>query len=434
MNLQVTMLQAARTIEDGVRGDLVPPEALALLEALGCPPGASVDGMPRQRAAIFRAAAQCSRLFRLHSRDAPGLAFFGAEADPAEVCDEPLIPPMSACGTGVTQMEAFAACIGEAVERVSQVETADDRMVPPVSFDESQPSACINLLPQDRWIDGCLLARKVIDDGPCLVPIDLCFRRAPPRRCFEPPFPLSIGCAAGVSVESAILHGLLELIERDAVALWWRGGRRGRPLSPQVTTEVESLITTLRQGISGRSTWVVDITTDIGVPVVAAISFEPTGRGFCCGMAARPSFGAAARSALFEMCQGELAHQIVVMKRSALGDAALNWLDEAHLRRFSCIDARDCPIVHPSGTPTIAQGLDSSTPRHGLESVTRRLASLGFDPVVVDITRPRFSIPVMRLLCPGLEQEPSPLRGERLRAAIDETGGGPGIRTSISLA
>jgi ribosomal protein S12 methylthiotransferase accessory factor len=80
------------------------------------------------------------------------------------------------------------------------------------------------------------------------------------------------------------------------------------------------------------------------------------------------------------------------------------------------------------------QDLDCSIQRHGLENIAQRLASLGFDPVVVDITRPRFNIPVMRLLCPGLEQEPSALCGERVRSAIDETGGGPGLRMGISVA
>jgi len=434
MNLQGVLLQVAQAIEDEVPVDRLSPEVLALLEALGCPSGATADAMAGRCAAVFRAAADCSRLFRLHSEQAPGLAFFGAEADPAKMCNEPLIPPTSACGAGLTQLEAFAACVGEAVERLSQVETADDRTAPPLAFDRTLPSAFVNLLPHDRRLDGCLLARRVIDGAPCFVPIDLCFRRAPSRRIFEPSSPLSIGCAAGKSAESAALHGLLELIERDAVALWWRGGRRGRPLSPQVAAEAQSLIASLRQGKSTRDTWLLDIATDIGVPVVVAISFEPAGRGFCCGMAARSSLRAAARSALFEMCQGELAHQIVIMKRNALGNSSLNSHDEAHLRRFSSIDAGDCSIVHPSGTPTDEENLDCSTQRDDLASMAQRLASLGFDPVVVDITRARFNIPVMRLLCPGLEQEPSALCGERLCAAIDETGGGPGLRTGISVA
>ncbi|MET5116207.1 YcaO-like family protein, partial [Burkholderia pseudomallei] len=29
------------------------------------------------------------------------------------------------------------------------------------------------------------------------------------------------GCAAGACIEEAFLQGLLELVERDAVAIWW---------------------------------------------------------------------------------------------------------------------------------------------------------------------------------------------------------------------
>jgi ribosomal protein S12 methylthiotransferase accessory factor YcaO len=31
----------------------------------------------------------------------------------------------------------------------------------------------------------------------------------------------SNGCAAGNTIEEAVLQGFLELIERDAVAIWW---------------------------------------------------------------------------------------------------------------------------------------------------------------------------------------------------------------------
>ena len=88
----------------------------------------------------------------------------------------------------------------------------------------------------------------------------------------KPPFPLSTGSAAGQSWDAAALHGLLELIERDAASLWWQGGSRGKSIPPGDEAEImaETLLAQLRQGASARRSWLLDITTDIGVPCVAA--------------------------------------------------------------------------------------------------------------------------------------------------------------------
>ena len=65
-----------------------------------------------------------------------------------------------------------------------------------------------------------------------------------------------------------------------------------------------------------RRTWLLDITTDIGVPCVAAVSCRADGSGFAFGLAARPALEAAVRSAILEMCQLELADAVVATKRS----------------------------------------------------------------------------------------------------------------------
>ncbi|MGL1409590.1 YcaO-like family protein, partial [Vibrio parahaemolyticus] len=85
------------------------------------------------------------------------------------------------------------------------------------------------------------------------------------QRDFPPPFPMSIGSAAGPSRDAAALHGLLELIERDAASLWWRGGQFGRSIPPRHEASVmaEDLLRRLRREASvRRRSWLLDITTD----------------------------------------------------------------------------------------------------------------------------------------------------------------------------
>lgn len=107
---------------------------------------------------------------------------------------------------------------------------------------------------------------------------------------------LSTGCAAGPSFEAAAARALLELVERDAASLWWIGGRRARPVAAAGAANVEAvrLLASLREWSKERTTWLLDITTDIEIPTLAAVSVDADGRGLACGLAARPTFEQAA--------------------------------------------------------------------------------------------------------------------------------------------
>ena len=82
----------------------------------------------------------------------------------------------------------------------------------------------------------------------------------------------SNGSAAGNTLEEAILQGFLELVERDGVALWWynRVPRPGVDLDSFDEPYLIRLRTFLR-GIQ-RELWVLDVTSDLGIPVFAAFS------------------------------------------------------------------------------------------------------------------------------------------------------------------
>jgi oxazoline/thiazoline synthase len=82
----------------------------------------------------------------------------------------------------------------------------------------------------------------------------------------------SNGNAAGNTLEEAILQGFLELVERDAVAIWWYN-RIQRP-GVDLNSLQEPYYSSLQEYYSqiGREIWVLDITTDLGVPVFVALS------------------------------------------------------------------------------------------------------------------------------------------------------------------
>ena len=58
---------------------------------------------------------------------------------------------------------------------------------------------------------------------------------------------------------------------------------------------------------------------------------------------------------------------------------------------------------------------------------------MGLETFAVDLTRRTFALPVVRIVAPGLQLEPSDIVGERLAAARIETGGGEAHTGRVAL-
>jgi len=438
------MGEHAKNAGDGDAGLLL--EALdyatAAIPAAG---GAAPGPEARHRALLLKAASQFTRVFQLAAPAAPGLVSFGAEFDP--VLADPLqagSPIVGVSGVGLSLQEAFQGCVGEGVEYLSQLQTEYDVLE---LSDAGDPAA--ELGPSGRDFLAAFAghrvrpdaklswhrAKRLSDRREVLLPVDLCLRRPPRLREIQPPFPLSIGSAAGLSWEAAALHGMLELIERDAAGLWWQGGKPARSIPPQEEASImaDALLAGLRQGASARLSWLLDITTDLGIPCVAAVSCMPDGYGFAFGLAARPNLRAAAHSAILEMCQIELAQAVVEAKCRERGEAALNEVDRVHRRRATMINAEQCPLLKPAPEQAEHLTIAGTDPGAVLQLIVDRLGQFGIETFGLDLTRPRFAVPVARILAPGLQLEPSKLVTRRLADIIAQTGGGAACTGGIAL-
>jgi ribosomal protein S12 methylthiotransferase accessory factor len=304
---------------------------------LNSTPGAALLAALAERhgEALARVARLPERLFLLRSPWASGLRFIGGEVNAAHALNLPVHEggAFSLAGSGERLEDALASCLGEGVERLSQVERRGDlaREGPwSEMVGETLPAArgLIETLlqgPPDQrnapvaWLRGRTAGREV------LVPADWCLRRPTQGPLAIPGAALSTGCAAGASFEAAAARALLEVVERDAVALWWIGGRRARPLAGESAAMAEAvrLLGVLREGGPERASWLLDLTTDLDIPCIAALSVDATrGTGLACGFAARLTPEAAARSAILEMCQMELGLLVALAKREERGPAA----------------------------------------------------------------------------------------------------------------
>ena len=422
-------------------------DARSVLQALeyGVESSERIDRETTNRAHLLIAASRFARVFELAAPDAPGLISFGAQFDPA-LADSlhDGSPIVGVSGVGLTLQQAFQGCIGEGIEYLSQLQTGSDVLLKPSVDDWSGklgPKALelvVRLserrLQPERVLSRCR-ATRLTDGGEVWLPADICLRRPPAQRDFAPPFPLSIGSAAGPSRDAAALHGLLELIERDAASLWWRGGQLARsiPAEHEARRVAEELLQRLRRGASVlRRTWLLDITTDIGVPCVAAVSCRADGGGFAFGLAARPTLEAAVRSAILEMCQLELADAIVAAKRGERGDDALNAQDRIHLQR-AAINADQCRLLQPSAEYAAHLPLHATEASVMFTLIVERLERMGIDTFCIELTRERFAVPVVRVIAPGLQLEPSEIVTERLKDAVARTGGGATYTGGVSL-
>ncbi len=383
------------------------------------------------------AAHRLTRLFLLRSPWAPGLRFVGGQAvhegGPDALCDRLIF---SQSGPAETLEAAVASCVGEAVEHLSQIERSADiaRTAP---LDDVAPDLLPGMLapiqcqlaaadhttarPLD-WMAGRVLATG----HDVLVPADWCVRRAPHRMGLQPPWMLGSGVAAGPDWDWAASRALLELIERDAAAQWWTGGRRGRPIAlhEPALAEAARLAAVLRQDQTGRVGWLLDITTDLGVPSVVALSCDTDGRGLACGFGARLTLAAAARAALLENAQMELALMLSLAKsnsREEGSSGASGEREDKALLLATRIDAGSCDLLHPVGAPRVHPRRQPSPAVPQLAAV---LAEAGIEAAIVDQSRPDFGLPVVRAIAPDLQPMPSTIVTRRLQNAITETGGG----------
>lgn len=195
------------------------------------------------------------------------------------------------------------------------------------------------------------------------------------------------GCASGPSPMDAELRALLELIERDAIGRWWYG-KRDRPQLPIELIEDEPVLVAFLRN-RARSARAFDITSDLDIPAVAAVSWDADGRRVCMGFSSRMTFGSAMKDAMIEMLQGEIA----LDQRSAVKDPMLEEWQKA-------VSAEAFPVL----TPVSPRDLHES-PVETEASRDRCLAALhraGCETYFVDQTRPEFGVPVVRAISPSL--------------------------------
>lgn len=197
----------------------------------------------------------------------------------------------------------------------------------------------------------------------------------------------SNGCAAGNTVEEAVLQGFLELIERDAVAVWWYN-RVSRPavcldgLNGDALSKIKNALD------ENWDYWMLDLTHDFEIPVVVAVGKHKINHEFRLGFGAHPEIAIACTRALTEL------YQIIVINNQHKTAFKFNQIaDQSFLYPASNMKCKlfdDYPVVV---RPDIQEDV---------EYCMRQTARLGFDLFVVNTTRPAAPLHTVKVIIPGL--------------------------------
>jgi len=208
----------------------------------------------------------------------------------------------------------------------------------------------------------------------------------------------SNGCAAGNTLQEAIVQGFLELVERDAYAIWWynRLQREELDLSQFDDSYVRDLHRQLAD--EGRRLWVLDITSDLGVPTyVAMLHWIQNGHE-------NIEFGSGAH---FDSRIALLRTLTELNQFLSIGLMGGGTGEKPSLDRVNPLHLKDHPFLTPSGKP--AAPPDSGSKFGPLENTLQQVEACvgiakraGLDFLLLDQTRPDVEVPVVRVIVPGL--------------------------------
>ncbi|MGP3666910.1 MAG: YcaO-related McrA-glycine thioamidation protein [Candidatus Bathyarchaeota archaeon] len=313
-------------------------------------------------------------------------------------------------GKGFTKYQAEASALMEAIERTS----AEPRNIKKLifkSFDEMDnaldPSKLILPVKSSyaqkvklRWVEGLNLSSNT----PIYVPACSVYFTYNPGDETLILKPNTNGLASGNTYEEAILHGLMEVIERDA----WSIVEFKKTRAPTINVEsvknkvVEEILRCFKR--ANVKVVLKDITSDIGVPTVAAVSEDPLLKdpglliiGF--GTHLNPEY--AIVRALLEVAQNRIIHICGLRRDAVIRADFIKYADYERIKRINrhwfdetekVVDVNDMPL------------LDTADILEDIHVTLKLLSAKNLeDVIVVDLTDKRIRIPVVRVIVPGLE-------------------------------
>ncbi|MGZ4951837.1 MAG: YcaO-related McrA-glycine thioamidation protein [Halobacteriota archaeon] len=311
-------------------------------------------------------------------------------------------------GKGTTASEARVSVIMEAAERFSaEVENAQLRLLYG-SYDELSADYSV-LNPNDLILPGPLSSNTKLEWYPAwdllqndevIVPANAVFHPYTPQQGRWQLFRSNTnGLAAGNVAEEAIFHGLMEVIERDAVSIAEATRNPGLKLNPGEGAVADVMQQFESNDVQIRLWW---LPTDTKIPTVVAVSDDERLRDaalLLMGAGSHTDPHIAALRALTEVAQSR-ATQIHGAREDTDRESIARRIGYERMKRLNkhwfnesaasaeLNDAKDCST----------QSLDDD-----IRTTLDRLRRVVERVIVADITSEKLALPAVRVIIPGFE-------------------------------
>jgi len=335
-------------------------------------------------------------------------------------------------GKGTSDLQAKASGLCEALERYSGIFRGDEPRTKPCCLRELgelaiHPNLCMQYSERqyrerEHWNARDSLSLTVpepFDEEQAIewtpawslsrhqeryLPTAFCYYHYPMTRRYCRA--CSNGNAAGNTREEAILQGFFELVERDAVALWWYN--RVRRPAVDVDSFDEPYLRQLTKCLRDqqhRDLWVLDLTTDLRIPAFAALSrrLDRQPEEILFGFGAHCDARIALLRAVTELNQ-MLAWIWIDKDGKPLVQENLDdpetteWLNTATLQNL--------PYLAPADGPRRIRSDFPECPTDDLRDDVLACQALveqhGMEMLVLDQTRPDIGLPVVKVIVPGM--------------------------------
>jgi bacteriocin biosynthesis cyclodehydratase domain-containing protein len=316
-------------------------------------------------------------------------------------------------GKGISKAQSKCSALGEALERQAAQYVGDEGVICATidqlnhgvyipqelsSFSEKQYDEFLNFygpsLQCPQWVEKYSVEQQMhwaagwslTYQKPIYFPAAFCFANTPFTDQKYASYTHN-GNACGSTKEEAILQGLLELIERDAVAVWWYNQIPRPQLSLDIIPAYE------RQKIDDTLSaqwryWLLDVTNNINVVTCVAVGQHIQTDKFVLGFGTHINPSLAAQRALTEM------YQLISIKDQVSGP-------------FNFDGMAKKPFMFPKRR-TQAKTLDdfyfndADNIKESIDYIVEQVERLGLDVCIVDYTRADIPVSTLKVIVPGL--------------------------------
>jgi ribosomal protein S12 methylthiotransferase accessory factor len=223
-------------------------------------------------------------------------------------------------------------------------------------------------------------------------------------------FPISTGCAAHTSLDRALLGGIFEVAERDAIAILWL---QKLPL-PQIVIDFEPecvapYLESMRRATKDLECYFFDATTDLGIPTVYGVRRTPwnrTGATFV-SCASAVSVVEALAKVIRDLSHCSTAFQRPRPTPDNIEDFTGIFHGAAYMAREE--QAHGFDFLLKSGSRRLLSettALEADSEKSLLASTLNRLREKGLDTFAVELSTDealRSGIRVVKAIIPGLQ-------------------------------